>query len=196
MSRTEIVIADEGIAQTAKGTLGKDLNYQPFSSWYGRVKEKMETSSEITESIFFQSLEHIGAISRIGGQTCPPTDIYERMKGRDGEEVVSFYCKKNSNISQTVIESYGICLNKLDIFEDKYLSKILSLLNQIEIQIIEEKEELEKELKAKKDKLKSRFPISEERTRKLKRSDKQFRGELRETKDDVLLTVFREWNYE
>ncbi len=196
MSNNKIQISDEKLSQVVTTSLGQDLNYQPFSSWYGRVKEMMETSSEITESIFFQSLEHIGAISRQGSQTFPPSDIYERMRGKDGEEVVSFYCKKNSNISKSVIESYGICLDKLPIFEEKYLGKILSLLNEVEVQIIEEREELEKELKAKKDKLKSRYPRSDERTRKLKRADKQHRGELKETKDDVLLTVFREWNYE
>lgn len=140
MENHEIIITDSRMAETVKGSLGVDLNYQPFSSWYGSVLEKMETSNEITDSIFFQALEHIGAISRRGTAIIPPEAIYEQMKGKDGDPQVSWYCKKFSNVQKEYVESYGICLTQLEKFEDHYLQPMLNILNFIESEVAIERE--------------------------------------------------------
>ena len=116
---------------TIKTSLGEDLNYSPFSSWYGKVKESLLSSNEITETLFFQALEHIGAISRNGSQTLPPKDIYEVMKGKDGMVKNSWYCKKNSNIAGTYVESYGVCLDELEHFEKSICSQCWTFLQRL-----------------------------------------------------------------
>ena len=168
---------------TVKTGLGVDLNYSPFSSWYGKVKESLDSSNEITESIFFQALEHIGAISRNGSQTLPPKDIYEVMKGRDGMVKNSWYCKKNSNIAGTYVESYGICLDEIDHFEKKYLKPMLHILNSIETQVTAETEYAAEWLKNRKEK--------SPRT-KYKRLSAQAKSIVREAKEYIIRDVFKE----
>ena len=193
---SDMVLIDERISPTIKTVLGEKLNYSPFSSWYGKVKESLESSNEISETLFFQALEHLGAISRNGSQTLPPKDIYEVMKGRDGMNKNSWYCKKDSNIAGGYIESYGICLDEIEHFERKYLKSITNILSEIEAQMIEERKEACAELEHKKTKIRNKFrsaEISKEfRDKKLKRATKSFRGEMKEIREDIITTVFRE----
>lgn len=182
MSNTGIVIADERTSQMAKGGLGKDLNYQPFSSWYGSVKEKLETSDEITETIFFQALEHIGAVSRKNGATFPPDSIYEVMRGVDGEPKVSWYCKKYSNVKNDYVESYGICLDGIHKFEEKYLQNMIDILTNIEVEVQMEKENAEDWRAA----MKEKSPRS-----KYKRITSQAKAMVREAKDFIVREAFK-----
>jgi len=137
------VITSEQVAPTVQTVLGADLNYSPFSSWYGKVKETLESSEFITEALFMQALEHIGAISRNGSQTLPPRDIYEIMRGINGKTKSGWYCKKDSTITGRHVESYGICLDEIESFESKYLTPVIRLLTAIELGIQSEAEEAE-----------------------------------------------------
>jgi hypothetical protein len=168
---------------TVKTSLGTDLNYSPFSSWYGSVKEKLASSNEITETLFFQALEHIGAVSRNGSQTLPPHDIYQVMKGRDGMVKNSWYCKKNSNISGKFIESYGICLDEITHFERKYLQPMLDILNDIEEQVAIEKEDADIWLAMKKE------TATRDRYRRL---SAQAKSMVKEAKEYIIRDAFKE----
>ena len=179
----EVSLTNGAVASTVKTTLGTDLNYSPFSSWYGSVKEKLESSNEITETLFFQALEHIGAVSRNGSQTLPPHDIYEVMKGRDGMVKNSWYCKKNSNIAGKYIESYGICLDELQHFEKKYLKQMLDILTDIEEQVSQEREDADSWLAMKKE------TAPRNRYRRL---SAQAKSMVKEAKEYIIRDVFKD----
>ena len=193
----EMITTDEVVTPTVQTQLGKDLNYSPFSSWYGKVKETLVSSNEITESLFFQALELLGAISRNGSQTLPPKSIYELMKGKNGQTKSKWYCKKLSTIAGRHVESYGICLEELEAFERKYLQKMVDILSEIEKQMADERAEVKLDLEAKREKLNTQFKdgkiTREMKNKRVKRAEKAARGELREIREDIIQTVFKEF---
>lgn len=183
MMNSMLVEVEEQIVPTIKTALGKDLNYTTFSSWYGRIKDRMESSNHITENLFMQVLEKLGAISRKNGKTYPPVNVYEQMRGSNGRDKVNFYCKKFSNIAGKHIESYGICINRLQDFEEMYLEKTLAILNDIEKQCIEEEEYMANWLRERKEK-------SSDKT-KWKRYQAQARMMLKEAKEYIVRDVLK-----
>ncbi len=135
-----------------EGELGIDLNYVTFSSQYGKYKLKMQKNEYITDAMYMQALVHIEAIGKnTSGGSIPPSDIYDEMKGKFGQTIKGFYCKKNSNVAQEHIESYGICLSKINDFNELYETKILAILEVLQNKIKEEKDESEAWRKAKKE---------------------------------------------
>ncbi len=129
---------NELIVQTP---FGADLNYAPFSTLYADIMEKLDDSSEIDESLYMKTLTKLGVIERVKGKTRPPLAVYDRMKGEEGADKDGFYCKKKSIISKTYTENFGICLDNLPSFRDTYDASIISMLNDLNSKIVEERAE-------------------------------------------------------
>ncbi len=126
------------IVQTA---FGEDENYAPFSSLYARSVIELEDASELDETLFMRVLEKLGIIERRGGKALPPHSIFDRMHGQDGEEMVDFYCKKQSIVAKSYTENFGICMGSIATFDRQYGQTIKESLVSLNEVIVEERAE-------------------------------------------------------
>lgn len=150
---SEAFFNDKNNALIVATPFGADINYAPFSTLYADIMEKLDDSSEINEELYMKALVKLGIIERVGGKIRPPLAIYDRMHGKDGEQKVGFYCKKDSVIAKTYTENFGICLDEIDKFRAQYNQKLIDMLNDLNEQIVEERvetEELEQKAREKK----------------------------------------------
>ncbi len=135
-----IKIKDTKAKVLITSTLGETLNYQPFSSLYANAIKELEDWSELDESIFLRVLDKVGVTSNKSGKRFPPVEIYEKMKGAEGEDKVSFYCKKTSTVSKTKTENFGICVDGLEAYYLRYSDQILGLLEKINTGLVQVRE--------------------------------------------------------
>ena len=135
-----IKIEDTKAKTLVTSSLGKTLNYQPFSSLYANAIKELEDWSELDESIFLRVLDKTGVTFNKGGKRFPPVEIYAKMKGEDGENRVSFYCKKTSTVSKTKTENFGICVDGLEAYYLRYSEQILGLLEKINTLLVQVRE--------------------------------------------------------
>jgi len=125
----EISISQEATAAKAIEYATDGGNYITFQQYAQDIKGEIIDINHITQEMIFCALIKFKIIEkRATNSYIPPSEIYEQMKGKDGQDTIGFY-RKRSGTNGT---GFGFDLETINQLNNEYKAKIVDLVQELE----------------------------------------------------------------
>lgn len=123
-----ISVGSEETMATVTSSITDDGTFLQFQAYWADIKTEIVDNDHLTQEMYFCALIKLGLLQKRGSAYLPPEEIYEKMKGKKGIAVSSFYRKK-SNAKGI---SFGFDYENVGSLNSQHKPAIVDLLQSLE----------------------------------------------------------------
>ena len=124
-----VTMSEESTSSKAIDYVTDGGDYITFQQYAQEIKQEIVDLDYINQEMVFCALIKFGIIEkRATNSYIPPSETYEKMKGKDGLVTCDYYRRKSNSLGTT----FGFDLDSVNQLNNAYKLKVVTLLQELE----------------------------------------------------------------